>query len=69
MLRLLKKIYNDEGGLVSIEMIFIIVVIVILILIFILKFGWLMIKNFFDEGMEDFGGVWEGVVNGINMFV
>lgn len=64
MLKLLKKIHNDEGGSVSIETILIIAAIAIPILIFILKFGWPKIKEFFDDGMTDLEGTRENVVNG-----
>ena len=64
MLKLLKKIHNDEGGSVSIETILIIAAVAIPILIFILKFGWPKIKEFFDDGMTDLEGTRENVVNG-----
>ena len=64
MLKLLKKLHQDEGGSVSIETILIIAAIAIPILIFILKFGWPRIKAFFDNGMDDLDGTRQNVVNG-----
>ena len=54
--KLLKRVHGDEKGAVTIETILIIAAIAIPILIFILKFGWPMIREFFEEGMEDLEG-------------
>jgi len=53
LLRLLKRVHEDEEGAVSLETILIIGAIALPILIFIIKFGWPKIRQFFDTGMQD----------------
>ncbi|MCC7424039.1 MAG: hypothetical protein IT428_27560 [Planctomycetaceae bacterium] len=50
---LLKKIHQDDRGVVSLETVLIIGAIAIPVLIIIVKFGWPKIKAYFDKGMQD----------------
>lgn len=50
---LLKKVHQDERGVVSLETVLIIGAIAIPVLIIIVKFGWPKIKAYFDKGMQD----------------
>ncbi len=63
MKKLLTKLHLDENGSASIETILIIAVIAFPVLIFILKFGWPMIKDVFNQGMEDLTNEAENVSN------
>ena len=53
LLKLLKKIHEDEEGSISLETILIIGAIALPILIFLLVTAWPKIKNYFNTGMED----------------
>jgi len=53
MLDLLRKIHEDENGAISLETVLIIGAIALPILIFLLKVGWPMVKQFFNQGVED----------------
>ncbi len=53
MLNLLRKIHADENGAISLETVLIIGAIALPILIFLLKVGWPMVKQFFNQGVED----------------
>ena len=53
MLRLLRRVHNDEQGAVSLETILIIGAIALPILIFLIKVGWPRIKGYFNEGLQD----------------
>ncbi len=53
MLRLLRKIHNDQQGAVSLETILIIGAIALPILIFLIKVGWPYVRSYFEQGMVD----------------
>jgi Flp pilus assembly pilin Flp len=53
LLDLLRKIHEDENGTVSLETVLIIGAIALVVLTFLLKVGWPMIKQFFNQGMDD----------------
>jgi len=53
MLRLLRRVHNDEQGAVSLETILIIGAIALPILIFLIKVGWPRIKEYFNQGLQD----------------
>ena len=63
MKNLLTKLHSDENGSVSLETILIIAAIALPVLIFILKIGWPMIKDVFNQGMEDLTREAENVSN------
>jgi hypothetical protein len=50
---LLRKVHNDEQGVVSLETILIIGAIALPILIFLIKYGWPTIKQYFNQGLEN----------------
>ena len=50
---LLRKVHEDERGVVSLETILIIGAIALPILIFLIKFGWPRIKEYFNRGLDD----------------
>ena len=60
----LKRVHNDEEGAVSLETILIIGAIALPILIFLIKFGWPMIRNYFQSGMESLQGETDKVIEG-----
>lgn len=63
MLRLLRKIHNDQQGAVSLETILVIGAIALPILIFLIRYGWPYVRSYFEEGMEDLkAGADEGKV-------
>ena len=64
LLRLLKRVHEDEDGAVSLETILIIGAIALPILIFIIKFGWPKIRQFFDTGMQDLQNNTNNLKNG-----
>jgi hypothetical protein len=64
LLRLLKRVHEDEEGAVSLETILIIGAIALPILIFIIKFGWPKIRQFFDTGMQDLQNNTNNLKNG-----
>jgi Flp pilus assembly pilin Flp len=53
MLRLMRRIHEDEQGAVSLETILIVGAIALPILIFLIKVGWPRVKSLFTTGMED----------------
>ena len=53
LLKLLKKIHEDEGGSISLETILIVGAIALPILIFLLVKAWPTIKTYFIQGLED----------------
>ena len=53
MLKLLRRVHNDEQGAVSLETILIIGAIALPILIFLIKVGWPRIKGYFNQGLQD----------------
>jgi len=53
MLRLLRKIHNDQQGAVSLETILIIGAIALPILIFLIKVGWPYIRAYFEQGVTE----------------
>ena len=50
---LLRKVHDDEKGVVSLETILIIGAIALPILIFLIKVGWPTIKTYFNTGLTD----------------
>ena len=56
MLKLLRRVHNDEQGAVSLETILIIGAIALPILIFLIKVGWPRIKGYFNQGLQDLEG-------------
>lgn len=61
MLRLLRKIHEDEQGAVSLETILIVGAIALPILIFLIRVGWPRIRDLFNNSMTDLEGQVEGV--------
>jgi Flp pilus assembly pilin Flp len=53
LLKLLRKIHEDENGAISLETVLIIGAIALPILIFLLKVGWPWIKELFNQGRDD----------------
>ncbi len=53
LLKLMKKIHDDENGSISLETILIIGAIALPILIFLLTQAWPSIKNYFNTGLQD----------------
>ncbi len=53
VLRVLRRIHEDEQGAVSLETILIIGAIALPVLIFLYKVGWPKIRDLFNTGMED----------------
>lgn len=64
--RLLRRIHRDERGAVSLETILIVAAIALPILIFILKYGWPMIRKYFETGMQNLENEGNNVTNGTN---
>lgn len=56
MLKLLRRVHNDEQGAVSLETILIIGAIALPILIFLIKVGWPRIKGYFNQGTQELEG-------------
>ena len=50
---LLRSVHQDQEGAVSLETILILGAIALPVLIFLIKFGWPMIKNYFNQGLQD----------------
>jgi len=53
LMKLLRKIHEDEKGSLSLETILIIGAIALPILIFLLVKAWPSIKQYFNQGLED----------------
>jgi Flp pilus assembly pilin Flp len=53
LLKLLRKIHEDENGAISLETVLIIGAIALPILIFLLKVGWPWVKELFNQGRDD----------------
>ncbi len=53
LLKLLRRVHNDEKGAVSLETILIVALIALPILIFLYKVGWPRIKEYFLGGLDD----------------
>lgn len=53
LLKVLRRIHEDEEGAVSLETVLIIGAIALPVLIFLLKVGWPRIKAYFTSGMDD----------------
>lgn len=64
--RLLQRVHRDERGAVSLETILIVAAIALPILIYILKFGWPMIKKYFETGIQNLENEGSNVTNGTN---
>jgi Flp pilus assembly pilin Flp len=62
MMRLMRRIHEDEQGAVSLETILIVGAIALPILIFLIRVGWPRIRDLFDNSMTDL----EGRVEDIN---
>ncbi|MEN6497266.1 MAG: hypothetical protein ABFD16_23465 [Thermoguttaceae bacterium] len=56
MLRLMRRIHEDEQGAVSLETVLIVGAIALPILIFLYKVGWPRIQKMFDDGMTELDG-------------
>jgi hypothetical protein len=50
---LLRAVHDSEEGAVSLETVLIIGAIALPILIFLIRYGWPMIKDYFNKGMND----------------
>jgi hypothetical protein len=50
---LLREVHDSEEGAVSLETVLIIGAISLPILIFLIRYGWPMIKEYFNKGMND----------------
>jgi hypothetical protein len=53
LLRLLRRVHENQDGAVSLETILIIGAISLPILIFLIKVGWPRIKEYFNRGLDD----------------
>jgi Flp pilus assembly pilin Flp len=53
LMKLLRKIHEDENGAISLETVLIIGAIALPILIFLLKVGWPWVKELFQQGQSD----------------
>ena len=53
LMKLVKKIHEDEDGAISLETVLIIGAIALPILIFLLIKAWPRIKDYFNQGVED----------------
>lgn len=61
MMRLMRRIHEDEQGAVSLETILIVGAIALPILIFLIRVGWPRIRDLFDNSMTDLEGRVEDV--------
>ena len=50
---LLREVHDSEEGAVSLETVLIIGAIALPILIFLIRYGWPMIKDYFNKGLND----------------
>ena len=50
---ILRKVHEDDEGVVSLETILVVALIALPILIFLYKFGWPKIKGYFVEGLDE----------------
>ena len=55
--RFLRKVHQDENGVVSLETVLIVGAIALPILIFLIKVGWPTVKSYFNQGMTDLQGI------------
>ena len=56
LVKLVKKIHEDEGGSISLETILIVGAIALPILIFLLVKAWPAIRTYFNTGLNDLEG-------------
>jgi hypothetical protein len=50
---LLRKVHEDEAGVVSLETVLIIGAIALPVLIFLIKYGWPLVKTYFNTGIQN----------------
>ena len=50
---ILKRVHRSEEGAVTLETILIVGAIALPILIFLIKYGWPMIKDYFNSGLDE----------------
>ena len=50
---LLRKVHDNEDGEVSLETILVIGAIALPVLIFLIKVGWPLVKDYFNQGLND----------------
>ncbi|MEE9603712.1 MAG: hypothetical protein V3V75_10430 [Thermoguttaceae bacterium] len=53
LLSILRKVHEDEEGVVSLETILIIGAIALPILIFLIMYAWPRVKEYFKQGLDD----------------
>ena len=53
LMGLLRRVHGDEKGSVSLETVLVLCAIAIPVLIVMIKWGWPMIKSYFQSGMQD----------------
>ena len=58
------RLHRDERGAVSLETILIVAAIALPILIYLIKFGWPMIKKYFETGINNLENEGNNVTNG-----
>ena len=49
----LRKVHEDEAGVVSLETVLIIGAIALPVLIFLIKYGWPLVKTYFNTGIQN----------------
>ena len=50
---LLRKVHEDEAGVVNLETVLIIGAIELPVLIFLIKYGWPLVKTYFNTGIQN----------------
>jgi len=53
LVNLLRKVHEDEAGVVSLETVLIIGAIALPVLIFLIKYGWPLVKTYFNTGIQN----------------
>ncbi|MBN1590263.1 MAG: hypothetical protein JW888_12180 [Pirellulales bacterium] len=53
LMGLLRRVHGDQEGSVSLETVLVLCAIAIPVLIVMIKWGWPMIKSYFQTGMQD----------------
>jgi hypothetical protein len=64
LVKLLRKIHEDENGAISLETVLIIGAIALPILIFLLKWGWPWVKEQFVKGTQDIDNSRDSAIQG-----
>ncbi len=61
--KLMRRLHSDERGAVSLETILIIGAIALPILIWLVKFGWPMVRSYFQDNMDQLGNDTDNMMN------